>query len=64
MHKLPCNTVILRLLTQDCSMKFSHKMAPGVIESVYWGFSWQLSPDLKLGNYHGFHDGEKPANPA
>jgi len=35
MRKSACNTVILKLLTQDCSRKFSRMVAPGVNESVY-----------------------------
>ena len=34
-RKSPCSRVILRLLTQDRSVKFSHMVAIGVIESVY-----------------------------
>ena len=34
-RKSPGNTVILKLLTRDCSVKFSRMVAPGVIELVY-----------------------------
>ena len=34
-RKSPCNTVILKLLTRDRSVKFSRMVEPGITQSVY-----------------------------
>ena len=44
-RKSPCNTAILKLLTRDRSVKFSHMVAAGAVESVYYRCTIYLDHD-------------------